>query len=276
MDPKCRSRVYSAIQIPTFIHWQQAELMVTLKSGDRGERGKGLSMPCASVHIWGVHQQNSRPLCSEAASSQRLSKLLEGKGKAKPKQATLPSQQQPASAITAAMRQHARARISHALQDNPALDLEAPQAGEEDQETGAEAAASRWECAIYHGSGSKSAYLSKLSNAISQIKRALDFAQLGIPSTASEPNLARQHDTPAQDVSVAKAEPRQGADTVGKAQQRHDPEAHSAGQDQQLSALQSVSEDELKRLMGLLSGKAHQQQSVCLVFPSIACNFSGR
>lgn len=213
-----------------------------------------------------IQQPNSCPLGSEATSSQRLSKLLEGKGKGKPKQATLPSQQQPASAITPAMKQHARARISHALQDNPALE-QGPQAGEEDQEAAAEAAASRWECGIFQSSSSKSAYLSKLSNAISQIKRASEFAQLGVPSTASEPSLAWQHDRSAQDVSVTKAEARQGADKVlGRTEQQHDPEAHPAGRDQQSSALQSVSEGELKRLMGLLSGKAYWQQSVCPVF----------
>ncbi len=79
------------------------------------------------------------------------------------------------------MRKHAADRITKALTDNSELKLESSQA---------ESGACTWESDIFQGSNSKSAYLSKLSNAVSQIKRAPDLAQLGLPVTAWEPDQA--------------------------------------------------------------------------------------
>ncbi|DBA86973.1 TPA: hypothetical protein ACH3X2_14259 [Trebouxia sp. C0005] len=115
----------------------------------------------------------------DVSASQRLTKLLQNKGKSK--QASQSSQPQPSPAITAAMRKHAADRITKALTDNSELNLETSQA---------ESGACRWERHIFEGSNSKSAYLSKLSNAVSQIKRAPDLAQLGLPATAWVPDQA--------------------------------------------------------------------------------------
>ena len=159
------------------------------------------------------------------------------------------------------MRQHATTRISHALRDNSALGFKRPQAEEEEEdakEAGADAAAFRWESGIYQGSSSKSAYLSKLANAVAQIKQASDLAQLDLPSTASEPKQARQLGKTALAVSQTSTQSSQGAGMLDKTQQQHGPEAHvgtCAGQHQPASAPQSVSENELQRLMHLLSGK---------------------
>ncbi len=79
------------------------------------------------------------------------------------------------------MRKHAADRITKALTDNSELNLESSQA---------ESGACKWESDIFLGSNSKSAYLSKLSNAVSQIKRAPDLAQLGLPVTAWVPDQA--------------------------------------------------------------------------------------
>ena len=73
------------------------------------------------------------------------------------------------------MRKHATDRLASTIAHNSALDLESGQA---------ESGACRWESDIFQGSNSKSAYLSKLSNAVSQIKRASELAQLGVPATA--------------------------------------------------------------------------------------------
>ena len=219
----------------------------------------------ASIHTSKVRKTNSFVLFSEANSSQRLSKLLEGKARGKSKQASLSSQHQAASAaITPAMRQHATARISQALRDNSALKFDRPQGEEEeegggDEEASAEAGAFRWESGIYQGSSSKSAYLSKLANAVSQIKRAPDLAQLNFPSTAlvNGVNQARQLGKTAQAVSQTQLQSIQGAEVLDKTRQ-HYPEAHagtSAGRHQPTGALQPVSENELQRLMHLLSGK---------------------
>ena len=198
-------------------------------------------------------------LVSEADSSQRLSKLLEGKGRGKSKQASLSSQHQAASAaITPAMRQHATTRISQALRDNSALSYKRPQAAEEeeeDEEAGAEAAAFRWESGIYQGSSSKSAYLSKLANAVAQIKRASDLAQLDIPTAASEHTQARQLGNTAQDVLQTRTQSSQGAGILDKTQQQRNQEADAGTPAQPASAPQPVSENELQRLMHLLSGK---------------------
>lgn len=200
---------------------------------------------------------------AEASSSQRLSKLLEGKGKSK--QARLSTQQQALpAAITPAMRQHATARLTQALQENSALSLEAPQAV---------AGASRWESKLHHGSSSKSAYLSKLANAVSLIKRAPDVAQFDFPATALELDQAMpagQHDRSAQDeFPAAGAQSSKRSDMLrSEAQQTgSEPQTHgtSAGQRRPSQALQPVSEDELLRLMRLLSGKPggsrHDQSS---------------
>ena len=182
----------------------------------------------------------------EASSAQRLSKLLQGK--AKSKQASLSSQQQAAPlAITPAMRQHATARISQALRDNSTLDLERPRA---------EAGAARWESETYKGSSSKSAYLSKLANTVSQIKRASDLVHLNVPPSAFEPDQGRQYGEAAQDAPVTGAQEGKGVGMLTEPQQRHDPQtaAVTAARQHQPS-LQPVTENELQRLMQLLSGK---------------------
>ena len=159
--------------------------------------------------------------------------------------------------------------MSQALRDNSALNFERPQGEEEDdEEASAEAGASRWESGIYQASSSKSAYLSKLANAVSQIKRASGLAQLDFPSTASEPNQARQLGRIAQDMSQTRTQSRQDAEMLDKTRQP-DPQAHagtSAGQHQPASALQPVSENELKRLMRLLSGNICWQGCFMLEF----------
>lgn len=137
------------------------------------------------------------------------------------------------------MRQHATARITQALQGNSALNLEAPRA---------EAGASKWESELHHSSSSKSAYLSKLANAVSQIKRASDVACLDVSSTAFEPNQAMpagQHDMSAQDQSNTGMLTQHGSGP-------QDHAAAAAGQHQPSKTLHSVSEDELVRLMQLL------------------------
>ena len=150
--------------------------------------------------------------------------------------------------------------MSQALRDNSALKFERPQAEEEersDEEASVEAGASRWEAGIYLGSSSKSAYLSKLANAVSQIKRASDCTQLDFPSTASEPTQARQLGKPAQAESRTKLQSSHGAEMLDKTRP-HDRQAHagtSAEQHRSASALLPVSENELQRLMQLLSGK---------------------
>ncbi len=118
-------------------------------------------------------------MCTDASASQRLTKLLQNKGKSK--QASQSSQPQPSPAISAAMRKHAADRLTKALTDNSELNLESSQA---------ESGACRWESDIFQGSNSKSAYLSKLSNSVSQIKRAPDLAQLGVPATVWVPDQA--------------------------------------------------------------------------------------
>lgn len=67
------------------------------------------------------------------------------------------------------MRQHAQARLAQALQSNTQLDLDASQ-----QQAGAET----WEASLFQSSNSKSAYLSKLSNAAAEIKRAEKLAEV--------------------------------------------------------------------------------------------------
>lgn len=79
------------------------------------------------------------------------------------------------------MRKHAADRLTRALTDNYELNLEGSHA---------ESGACRWESDIFQGSNSKSAYLSKLSNAVSQIKRAPVLAQLGVPATFWVPDQA--------------------------------------------------------------------------------------
>ncbi len=77
------------------------------------------------------------------------------------------------------MRQHASDRLAKALTDNCELNLESPRA---------ESGGSRWEYDIHQSSNSKSAYLSKLANAVSQIKRVSDLAQLGLPASTWIPH----------------------------------------------------------------------------------------
>ena len=191
-------------------------------------------------------------LLAEMSSSQRMSKLLQNKGK--PKQAGQPGQQPALPSVTPAMRRHAASRISQALQDNSALNLAALQA---------ESAASTWESDIFRVSNSKSAYLSKLANAVSQIKNASNLAHLDVPATAFEPDqstppsaLSSQHLKPGSAVSATAAK---GASTLGthpqaNALQRH--AAASAGQQQTSDALQPIGETELRRLMQTISGKS--------------------
>lgn len=209
---------------------------------------------CPSAHPQ-IFASIQASLCfAEASSSQRLSKLLDGK--AKSKQARLSSQQQALpAAITPAMRQHATARLTQALQDNSALSLEAPRA---------EAGASKWESELHHGSSNKSAYLSKLANAVSQIRAAPDVAHFGLPARAFEPDHAMpagQHDRPAQDeFPAAGAQSSKSSDIVRSEAQQTGSEPQiqagtSAAQRQPSQALQPVSEDELLRLMRRLSGK---------------------
>lgn len=102
---------------------------------------------------------------AEATAAQRMEKLLQ----AKHKKAALSTQPTSAASITPAMRQHARTRLVQALQSNPQLGLEPAQ-----QDAGGKT----WEASLFQTSSSKSAYLSKLSNAVSQIKRAATLAEL--------------------------------------------------------------------------------------------------
>lgn len=224
------------------------------KGGPRGARGCGLhlSIPWMSANnfVW----------CSEANSSQRLPKLLQGRSTGKSKQARRSGQHLAASAaITPAMRQHATARISQALVGNSALNFDTPRAEEEDEEeASAEAGASRWESRIYQGSSSKSAYLSKLANAVSQIKRASNLSQLDLPSTLPEPNQARQLGKTAQNVSQTRDQSSQCAEMPDKTQQ-DDPQAHAgtfAGQHQSAKTSTACHENELQSLMHLLSGES--------------------
>lgn len=67
------------------------------------------------------------------------------------------------------MRQHAQARLAQALQSNTKLELDASRH---------QAGAKTWEASLFQSSNSKSAYLSKLSNAVSEIKRAEKLAEL--------------------------------------------------------------------------------------------------
>lgn len=98
-----------------------------------------------------------------------MQKLLQ----AKPKKAGRQAQQALRSgtaSITPAMRQHAQTRLLQALQkSNAQLGLETSQ-----QQSGA----TTWEGSLFQASNSKSAYLSKLANAVAQIKRATSLAEL--------------------------------------------------------------------------------------------------
>ena len=199
---------------------------------------------------------------AEAASSQRLSKLLQGK--AKPKQASQPSQQQAAPAITPAMRDHASTRLSTALSGNSALSLEGTQA---------ESAAASWESAIFQSSGSKSAYLSKLANTVSQIKRASDVMQLDALHLAFQPAQATTPALPTQQarsqsgaspnrIEIVKGEPTPDRHWQKKSMQKQLAQADAQQQD--VSELQPVSESELSRLMQLVSGKRCAMVAVLL------------
>ncbi len=133
------------------------------------------------------------------------------------------------------MRKHAADRITKALTGNSELNLESSQA---------ESGACRWESDIFQGSNSKSAYLSKLSNAVSQIKRAPGLAQLGLPATAWVPDQATSSACP---------------ELAGRMQSITEPSANdtrdaavvfltSDNQDEPSSA-QPVSEDKLRQMM---------------------------
>ena len=162
----CLGRECSSISISSVEAHHELEIITT-----------NISIVICRGHI---HSARFRFL-AVASASQRLAKLLQNKGK--PKQAPQQSQPQTAPAITAAMRQHASQRVTKALQANSSLGLESTQA---EAETGA----SRWESDIFSSSNSKSAYLSKLSNAVSQIRRATDLAQLELPAAAWVPDQA--------------------------------------------------------------------------------------
>ena len=191
-------------------------------------------------------------LLAEVSSSQRMSKLLQSKSKGKPKQAGQSSQQQALPSVTPAMRQHAACRISHALQHNSALTLDALQA---------ESAASTWESDIFHASNSKSAYLSKLANAVSQVKKASTLAHVDAPANAFEPDQSKppsarssQHPKSSCAVSATAAT---DASTLSRHLQADDLQTHaiaSAGPKQNSDALQPIGEHELRRLMQTISG----------------------
>ena len=68
----------------------------------------------------------------------------------------------------------------------------------------------------------------KLANAISQNKWASGLAQLSIPSTASEPNQARQLDisVTGQNVSVTSVQLSQGAGIFAKPPEQYDTDTH--------------------------------------------------
>jgi hypothetical protein len=182
-----------------------------------------------------------------------LTKLLQNKGKSK--QATQSSQSQPSPAITAAMRKHAADRITKALTDNSELNLESSQA---------ESGACRWESDIFQSSNSKSAYLSKLSNAVSQIKRASDLAQLGLPATVWVPDQATSSASPHM---------------PGRMQSTNEPSAEDAGDaalllltsdpQNQSSLAQPVSESKLRQMMQDLENASGTIRSNCTLIEKI-------
>lgn len=137
------------------------------------------------------------------------------------------------------MRKHATDRLASTLAQNSALDLESGQA---------ESGACRWESDIFQGSNSKSAYLSKLSNAVSQIKRASELEQLGVPTTAWV--LDHQAIPPAasgQEVAGRECSPHQRIPT---SQNNASPSGVTTClPSQPSSSQQAVSEKKLRQLM---------------------------
>ena len=133
------------------------------------------------------------------------------------------------------MRKHAADRITKALTDNSELNLESSRA---------EFRACRWESDIFQGSSSKSAYLSKLSNAVSQIKRVPDLAQLGLPAAFWVPDQATSFASPhmagrMQSINEPSAEDaRDAALLLVTSDPRH-----------QSSSAQPVSESKLREMM---------------------------
>ena len=146
------------------------------------------------------------------------------------------------------MRKHATDRLASALAHNSALDLE---------KTQAESGACRWESDIFQGSNSKSAYLSKLSNAVSQIKRASELAQLGVPATAWVPD--HQATSSGQNVAERGHSPDQPTPT---SQNNASPLGVRSCQNQ-LSSQQAVSEQELRQLMQELDNASGTCLSTC-------------
>lgn len=98
-----------------------------------------------------------------------MEKLLQAKNKKSGHQAGQPTS---TASVTPAMRQHAQIRLTQAMQSNTHLVLNTVQ-----QHAGCHS----WEASLFQRSNSKSAYLSKLSNAVSQIKRAVHRADIDGP-----------------------------------------------------------------------------------------------
>lgn len=124
-------------------------------------------------------------------------KLLEGKGKGKSKQASLSSQQQAASAAnTPAMRQHATASISQALQDDSAFHLR-----DDELKKKIKKQVGIWNLP---GQQQQSAYLNALANAEPHRPRGHRvWRSLTVPS---EPNQARHLGRKGHHVSLTGAQ----------------------------------------------------------------------
>ena len=133
------------------------------------------------------------------------------------------------------MRKHAADKVTKALTANSELNLESSQA---------ESGAYKWESDIFQGSKSKSAYLSKLSHAVSQIKRAPDLAQLGLPATVWVPDQATSSACPdlageMESITEPSAEDAHNAALLLlKSDNQHEP-----------SSAQLVSESRLRQMM---------------------------
>lgn len=185
----------------------------------------------------------------DVSVSQRLTKLLQNKGKSK--QASRSSQPQPSPAINAAMRKHAADKVTKALTANSELNLESSQA---------ESGAYKWESDIFQGSKSKSAYLSKLSHAVSQIKRAPDLAQLGLPATVWVPDQATSSACPdlageMESITEPSAEDAHNAALLLlKSDNQHEP-----------SSAQLVSESRLRQMMQDLEDASEQEEPTAIL-----------
>lgn len=127
---------------------------------------------------------------AEHTATHRLQRLLSSSNSKQKQKATTQQPQPATAAVPPATRDNARTRLVQALQSNAQLQLTAAQ-----QESGA----GRWEDALFRSSKSKSAYLSKLANASSQIKRATATTQLELPSTPTGQKLQPGGDHAAAD-----------------------------------------------------------------------------